>query len=290
MRNPTISIRSSIFDYDKVSGSAFVPKPKHSDNMLALERASYSRGKSGQSGSSKTVRDGKVASSPRRKLRILPIVFQPFETSGLFIKPAFMALVIFSLAACQREEMSYYEIPKEESRAQLEEVEGSQLPPGHPEVPTALRTAVRNAENPTWLPPSHWLPGTPSQLQRASFTANGNAGERADISITTFPGKVGGALANINRWRRQIGLGPITEEQINEVMTELEINRHHYQLVELSNDVQTGATGWPQSSVIATRTHQGNSWFFKLSGDQPLVSQEREAFLRFLGSVEFEER
>jgi hypothetical protein len=182
--------------------------------------------------------------------------------------------------------MSYYEIPKEENWAQLKEAEGSQLPPGHPEVPEASRMAVRNAENPTWFPPPHWLPGTPSQLRRANFTTNG----RAEISITTFPGKVGGALANINRWRRQIGLGPITQKQIPEVMKELETNRHHYQLVELSNDAQTGATEWPQSSIIATLTHQGNSWFFKMSGDQPLVYQEREAFLQFLGSVEFEGR
>ena len=186
--------------------------------------------------------------------------------------------------------MSYYEIPKEQSRVRVAEADDSRLPPGHPEIPSATRSADRMVENPAWSPPAHWVPGKPSQLRRASFSANGAYGERVAISITTFPGQVGGALANINRWRRQIGLGPITENETDEVVTELEINGHQYRLIELANEAQAEDKGWPQSSIIASRTHQGNSWFFKMSGDQPLVAQEREAFLQFLGSVEFEKR
>ena len=277
-------------DHLQVVGRALAPETKCSGDTIARERASYPHDGSGQNGSSKTVRGARAPRGRRREQLYFPIASRIRETSGLAVRPAFMALVIFALVSCQREEMSYYEIPKEQSQARSAEAEGSRLPPGHPEIPAASRSADRMVENPTWSPPAHWLPGKPSQLRRASFSANGTDGERVDISITTFPGQVGGALANINRWRRQIGLGPITEDEIDEVATELEIKGHQYRLIDLANEAQAGDKGWPQSSIIATRTHQGNSWFFKMSGDQPLVAQEREAFLQFLGSVKFERR
>ena len=277
-------------DHRHVGGRALVTETKHLCGAIARERASYPHSESGQYGSSKTVVGGKAARGRGRERLCFPIASRICETSRLGVKPALMALVIFSLVSCQREEMSYYEIPKEQSQAQLAEAGDSQLPPGHPEIPAVTRSNDRTVENPTWSTPAHWRPGKPSQLRRASFSANGTEGERVDISITTFPGQVGGALANINRWRRQIGLGPITEDEVDEVMSELEINGHQYRLIDIANESRAGDIGWPQSSVIATRAHQGNSWFFKMSGDQPLVDQEREAFLQFLGSVEFERR
>jgi hypothetical protein len=38
---------------------------------------------------------------------------------------------------------------------------------------------------------------------------------------------------------------------------------------------------------VATIPHAGNSWFFKMTGDAPLVEAQKEAFLEFVKSVKF---
>ena len=99
---------------------------------------------------------------------------------------------------------------------------------------------------------------------------------------------MGGALLNINRWRRQIGLGPIGTDQIAAYSSELDIAENHYHLVDLHNENTSHGKDFPQSSLVATRSHQGNSWFFKMSSDAPLVDQQRDTFLEFLSTVRFE--
>lgn len=39
-------------------------------------------------------------------------------------------------------------------------------------------------------------------------------GGPVEVAVTRFGGRVGGALANINRWRAQMGLGPIGEDEL----------------------------------------------------------------------------
>jgi hypothetical protein len=41
-------------------------------------------------------------------------------------------------------------------------------------------------------------------------------GGPVEVAVTRFGGRVGGALANINRWRGQMGLGPIGEDELDE--------------------------------------------------------------------------
>jgi len=41
----------------------------------------------------------------------------------------------------------------------------------------------------------------------------------AEITLTRFPGDVGGELANLNRWRRQVGLSPIAEPELEQALT-----------------------------------------------------------------------
>jgi hypothetical protein len=57
-----------------------------------------------------------------------------------------------------------------------------------------------------WEIPSTWKDGKTSSMRIASLKVDDQNGSELDISVTTFPGDVGGLLANVNRWIGQIDL------------------------------------------------------------------------------------
>ncbi|MFG0300469.1 MAG: hypothetical protein ACF8K1_12795 [Phycisphaerales bacterium JB047] len=65
-----------------------------------------------------------------------------------------------------------------------------------------------------WAVPEGWvLDETPRQMRIATYMAPTESGEQ-EVAVTRFPGRVGGELANINRWRGQMGLAPIEQVEL----------------------------------------------------------------------------
>ena len=62
-----------------------------------------------------------------------------------------------------------------------------------------------------------------SAMRRGSYSITDDRNNEADLSITAFPGDVGGELANVNRWRGQVGLEPLSEEQFTKQAQAIEI-------------------------------------------------------------------
>ena len=62
------------------------------------------------------------------------------------------------------------------------------------------------AEALKWTLPSGWAQSFPGGMRFATFKVPGTG--KIDGSVVTLPGDAGGELANVNRWRGQIGLGP----------------------------------------------------------------------------------
>ena len=157
----------------------------------------------------------------------------------------------------------------------------SALPSGHPNIDMSTQqlppgTTAGDATNPQWVVPKDWQPGKTSSMRRASFAVTG-----AEIAVTVFPGDVGGLLANLNRWRGQIGLEPTTAEKLADLTQKLTVNGVAATVVDIAND----ATG--KRMLVATIPQGGNSWFFKITGDKPLVEAQKAAFLDFVKSVKF---
>lgn len=157
------------------------------------------------------------------------------------------------------------------------------LPPGHPPLDMRQQAlpdgAVAQAANPHWTVPASWQPGMPSSVRRASFTVTNASGQSVDIAVTAFPGDVGGSLANLNRWRSQIGLAPATEAEAAAATTSVDLNGVTATVVDL-----TGAT---QRMIVVTLLHAGNSWFFKLVGDPAVAETQKPVLMEFVNSVRF---
>ena len=68
-------------------------------------------------------------------------------------------------------------------------------------------------------------------MRIGNYAVSNQAGESLDFSITTFPGQVGGVLANVNRWLGQVGIEPTDEAGLSEYLSDRTIDDKPAKLV-----------------------------------------------------------
>lgn len=143
-------------------------------------------------------------------------------------------------------------------------------------------TPVVSASGPglKWTAPAGWQEKPAAAMRKATFVISGANGATAELAVTAFPGDVGGDLANLNRWRGQLGLPPVTEVEFAGAVTRLKVNGLAVTLADL-----TGGGGSPQRLLGAMVPHAGATWFFKLTGPAALVAAEKPAFLSFVQTL-----
>lgn len=199
------------------------------------------------------------------------------------------------LPACREAKVASYRIPKEAVPSVASAKEGpaaNTLPDGHPPIdataaPASGLDAMANTAVPTgtahvtWTAPAHWTAKPASAMRKGSFAIKGAGGE-ADLSITAFPGDTGGLLANLNRWRGQIGLAPLSAAQLEANLAHLDANGLHFEVVDFAGT----ANGAPTRILGAVLPRPGETWFFKLMGPDALVAGEKAAFTAFLQTVQ----
>lgn len=198
----------------------------------------------------------------------------------------FLLIAVITLPGCRPAKVTSYRVPKETPEP-LPPILTGALPSGSAAsagsadnmastaVPTATGTGL------TWTAPAEWKPKAASAMRKGSFSVLGAGGAEADLSITAFPGDVGGTLANVNRWRGQLQLPPLGETELGQTMTHLDLEGLHADVVEFAST--PAATS--QRMIGAIIPYDGATWFFKLTGPDALVASERERFLAFLKTV-----
>jgi len=151
--------------------------------------------------------------------------------------------------------------------------------PGMNALPGMAEQAQSFGE-PAWTAPKGWVAQPLGSVRKGSWKIEGEGGEVADVSVTVFPGDVGGDLANVNRWRRQVGLGPIGSDQLAPMLEHRDVGDTHGHVVMIE-----GPRG---DSILGAMVPRGpGTWFVKLSGPTALVESQRKAFDQFLDSVQF---
>lgn len=133
--------------------------------------------------------------------------------------------------------------------------------------------------SPSWEIPKHWVKTSASSMRLASYEVSDGNGSKLDFSVTSFPGDVGGTLANVNRWLGQIGIDPIQESDLNQFISPIILDEKEAQLVV--------AEGETDSLFAAILVIEDRSWFFKITGNRELAKVEKSNFLSFLDSVCF---
>src|ERR1700722_15454915 len=139
--------------------------------------------------------------------------------------------VALALVSCGNDKVEVYKIPKEGIDVAMQSGSAGLVPP--PGSPAQ------------WTKPESWKEQPLSEMRLGSFKVEGPNADTADFSVIAFPGEAGGLISNINRWRGQLQLSPLSEEQLPEVIQKTEVDNVPTDLV----DFQTGENA-PKPSRI----------------------------------------
>jgi len=121
-------------------------------------------------------------------------------------------------------------------------------------------------------PPAGWTALAPGNMQIAKFAVPEKEGAKAEVSVSVFPSDTGGTLANVNRWRKQLGLGEVDESSLPANVKPLD-GANGAVLVDLKNEAR--------ALLGAIVPREGQWFFYKLLGDVAAVEGAREQFVAF---------
>ena len=189
----------------------------------------------------------------------------------LVISRATLVCVPLLLTSCNNDRIEVYRIPKESQNVAMER--GS-LVPGLPERPAR------------WVKPVDWSEQPVSEMRVASFKVTGPDATSADVSVVAFPGEAGGLVSNINRWRGQLELPPLEEEQLRQTIQQIQLPGTQANMV----DLQTVENSSKPSRILGAVLERPDlTWFIKMTGSPTLLESQREKFLDFVKSFRFDD-
>ena len=197
--------------------------------------------------------------------QLLPNSFNRSSRWGV----AWLVIAVLT-GGCGQDGAKVYTIPKEPTA----QVMPAMLPTSQPEL-----TAPAGGRQLKWKTPVRWQEVPPGTMRVASFKVAGADDKQADVSVIPLPGGAGSDFSNVNRWRGQVGLAPITEVELPNLTQRIEVAGQPAALYEQAGD--------SVRILAAIQRRDDTAWFFKMTGDSQLVAQAKPAFVEFLQSIEF---
>ena len=182
------------------------------------------------------------------------------------------------LVGCDRNDVQVYRVSKDEPKSAAQ-AQGGMLPAGHPETGEGATPGIK------YTLPASWQEAPPGQMRVASFRVTGKDGKQAEVGVVPLPGLMGRDLENVNRWRSTVGLGPVREEDLSKLAQPVQVAGQPGQLYEQAGE--NPGSGEKTRILAAVSRQHDVAWFFKMSGDDELVAQQKPAFIEFLKSVSF---
>ena len=165
-----------------------------------------------------------------------------------------------------------------------------QLPPAHPAIPgmtmpgSAPVSAAEVGSKPVWTIPAGWQEGPLAQFLIAKYVITGAGETKAEVNISSLSGDGGGLLANINRWRAQLGQPPATEADLAQLPT-IDASGGKATLVDISGTNPRSGKSAQLVGLVLPRG--GETWFYKLMGDAEVVAQQKDALVKFVQSAQY---
>ena len=183
------------------------------------------------------------------------------------IKLITVLALMLVLAGCAREDnVTEYTVEKAAPKA-----EDASSEHDHAHEPAA--TGIH------WSLPKGWKEvESTSSMRLASVVIESVEG--SDLSLTKFPGDAGGTVANINRWRGQVGLAQATPEEIMAALVTGKSPIGEYKYAALVNPENE------KTAFLAAILPYGNSTvFIKLSLPASAVEGVTPDFVSFCNSL-----
>jgi hypothetical protein len=189
--------------------------------------------------------------------------------------------VLLALAGCGGDDVSRYRVPKPVGSSSGDPAPGGPMAGMAGSVPPPPGASTTGELQ--WALPKGWTETRAGGMRYA--TIKPTAAGKIDVSVTVFPGTAGGEIANVNRWRNQIGLPPVDEAALGRDRKSLRSPAGSLAVFDYTSDGQVKTR-----LVAAILFADGNSWFVKMVGDAGPVAASRPDFIRLLESLRLAHR
>lgn len=156
----------------------------------------------------------------------------------------------------------------------------------HQHDPAPTQNASSSPGLPSWVVPQSWQEKPATSMLLAKFLVEDDNLGKAEITISSFPGDVGGLLRNVNRWRNQLGLEAVDTQSLATVTSSIAVGDETSTLVDMTNS-DSATPSSANRILVAVVPHKDKTWFFKMLGNDQLVDREKPGFMKFLQSIKF---
>lgn len=200
------------------------------------------------------------------------------------VRVAVVGLAVVLMVACDnKSEIKVYRVskaPLEDAGSDQQAARPANAP--SPSMPGGMGAGVVARDSSgakiKWTKPDGWIEVPPSAMRYASFAAGTNE-SKVDVSVVTFSGQGGSDTDNVNRWRQQIGLPPMTPADVATQIEPLKSDGADFSAVDIAG---------PNARTLAAWTRrEGQVWFFKATGPNGAVEKEKPNFMKFVQSIRF---
>lgn len=184
------------------------------------------------------------------------------------------------LAGCAEDEAQVHEAP--EGVETIAEADRA-APDPRPERPTTTGAPPEQAEaaapsEQPWTTPESWSesPDVPS-MRLATLVIDDESGP-VEVAISRFAGDVGGMLANVNRWRGQVGLPPVGQAELDGLLERFESPGFEGALLHIE--------GERQHMLVASiyETAADRTWFVRVLEEPEIAERVKDEVFEFARS------
>ncbi|MFI4915491.1 MAG: hypothetical protein ACIAS6_03155 [Phycisphaerales bacterium JB060] len=205
---------------------------------------------------------------------------------ALLVLPLLALRALLALPACEEAAIeeravpegaeTIAEPPQTQTQTQTEPAAAAEAADGQPAF-------AEDAEAWPWAAPAGWRRVDQERPMRLAtyVIESGDAGDAVEVAISRFPGDVGGMLANVNRWRGQVGLAPVASGELDGMMERFENPGFVGHTMRLEG---------PEGHMLVASIHeaaQDRTWFVRVTTDAAAadaVQDEVFAFARTFGA------
>jgi hypothetical protein len=143
---------------------------------------------------------------------------------------------------------------------------------------TAAAAPKASARSIAWTLPEGWTQSVASGPRTASLKPA--VAGHVEVSLTVLPGAAGGDLANVNRWRGQLGLSALDEAAIASLRRTVQSKAGPFNLYDFTSE------GEKKSRMIVALAALGaGTLFVKMLGDAAPVGAARKDFLSLVEGI-----
>ena len=187
----------------------------------------------------------------------------------------FAPLLLIVLGSCKDDEIRTYKVATDtvpNNPAPVVEPDGAAPTESEPHDHAAHSGEV------TWQAPADWNPEKAGQFLTAAYAIPGGG----RVTVSKLGGDGGGLAANINRWRGQVGLSPLPDNQVSGEPVKIPDSDQEMLLYNLApENLGEGEDG----ILAAVLPLTSETWYFKFTASKEVLGKSGGQFMDFLRTI-----